>query len=90
MMPAPYGADLRWRVIWFVHILQNSEAGASFFLGICERTVNTIKIISKFLVSGGVKPEPVGRTTVVNLWFDDGNVNDNATNQLFHWLNEEK
>ena len=22
--------------------------------------------------------------------FDDGNVNDNATNQLFDWLNEEK
>ena len=25
-MPAPYSADLRWRVIWFVHILQNSGA----------------------------------------------------------------
>ena len=24
------------------------------------------------------------------LRFDDGNVNDNATNQWFHWLNEEK
>ena len=25
-----------------------------------------------------------------SLRFDDGNVNDNATNQWFHWLNEEK
>ena len=25
-----------------------------------------------------------------NLRFDDGNVNDNATNQWFDWLNEEK
>ena len=25
-----------------------------------------------------------------NLRFDDGNINDNATNQLFDWLNEEK
>ena len=39
MMPAPYSADLRWRIIWFVHILQNSVAEGSFFLGICERTV---------------------------------------------------
>ena len=28
--------------------------------------------------------EPIG-----NLRFDDGNVNDNATNQLFDWLNED-
>ena len=60
MMPAPYSADLRWRVIWFVHILQNSVAEASFFLGVCERTVE--RYISKFLVNGGVKPEPVGRS----------------------------
>ena len=54
MMPAPYSADLRWRVIWFVHILQNSKAGASFFLGFCERAVE--RYISKFLVNGGVNP----------------------------------
>ena len=39
MMPAPYSTDFRWRVIWFVHILQNSVAEDSFFLSICERTV---------------------------------------------------
>ena len=59
-MPAPYSADLRWRVIWFVHILQNSVAEASFFLGVCERTLE--RYISKCLVNGGVKPEPVGRS----------------------------
>ena len=60
MMPAPYSADLRWRVIWFVHILQNSVAEASFFLGVCERTVE--RYISKFLVNGHVKPGRVGRS----------------------------
>ena len=59
-MPAPYSADLRWRVIWFFHVLQNSKAEASFFLGVCERTAE--RYISKFLVNGGVKPEPVGRS----------------------------
>ena len=39
MMPASYSADLQWRVIWFVHILQNSVAEASFFLGVCYSTV---------------------------------------------------
>ena len=48
MMPAPYSADLRWQVIWL------------FFLGVCERTVE--RYISKFLVNGGVKPEPVDRS----------------------------
>ena len=56
MMPDPYSADLRWRGIWFVHILQNSVAEPSFFLGLCERTAE--RYISKFLVNGGVKPEP--------------------------------
>ena len=59
MVPVPYSTDLRWRVIWFVHI-QNSGAEASFFLGVCERTVE--RYISKFLVNSGVKPEPVGRS----------------------------
>ena len=35
-------------------------AEASVFLGVCERTVE--RYISKFLVNGGVKPEPVGRS----------------------------
>ena len=60
MRPALYIVDLRWRVIWFVHILQNSLAEALFFLGVCERTVE--RYISKFLLNGHVKPEPVGRS----------------------------
>ena len=60
MIPAPFSADLRWRVIWFVHILQNSVAEASFFLDVCERTVE--RYISRFVVNGDVKPEPVGRS----------------------------
>ena len=57
MMPAPYNADPRWLVIWFVHILHNSVAEASFFLGICGRTLE--RYISKFLVNGHVKQGPV-------------------------------
>ena len=60
MKPALYSADLRWRVIWFVHILQNSVAEALLFLGVCETTVE--RYISKFLVNGHVKPELVGRS----------------------------
>ena len=30
------------------------------------------------------------RLEINNLRFDDGNVNDNATNQWFDWSNEEK
>ena len=59
-MPAPYSANLRSRVVWFVQILQNSVAEASFFLSVCERTVE--RYISKFLVKGHVKPGPVGRS----------------------------
>ena len=59
-MPSTYSADLRCRVISFVDILQNSVAEASFFLGVCERTME--RYISKFLVNGHVKPEPVGRS----------------------------
>ena len=53
-------ANQRWRVIWFVHILQNSGAEVSFFLGICERTVE--RYISRFLMNGHVKPTPVSRS----------------------------
>ena len=45
MIPAPYSDDL------FVHILQHSVAEASFFLDVCESTVECY-----------VKPEPVGRS----------------------------
>jgi len=60
MMPPPYSVDLWWRVIWFVHILQNSVVEASFFLRVCERRVE--RYISKFLVNGHVKPGLVGRS----------------------------
>lgn len=59
-MLAPYSADLRWQGIWFVHILQNSVVEASFFLGVCERSVE--RCISKILVNGHVKPESVSRS----------------------------
>ena len=52
MMPAPYADDLRWRVIWFVHILQHGRS--LIFLDVCERIVE--RYISKLLVNGGVKP----------------------------------
>ena len=60
MMPAPFNEDLRRRVIWFVHVLQHSVADASFFLGVSERTVE--RYISKFLVTGDVKSEIIGRS----------------------------
>ena len=58
MMPAPFSEDLRWRVIWFVHVLQHSGAEVSFFLDVSERTVE--RYISKFLVTGDVKSEIIG------------------------------
>ena len=57
ILPAPYSANQRWRVIWFVHILQNSGAEVSFSWGICERTVE--RYISRFLMNGHVKSPPV-------------------------------
>ena len=59
-MPAPFSKDLRWRVIWFVHVLQHSVAEASLFLGVSERTIE--RYISKFLVTGDVKSETIGRS----------------------------
>ena len=58
MMPAPFSEDLRWQVIWFVHVLQHSVAEASFFLGVSERIVE--HHISKFLVTGKVNLETIG------------------------------
>ena len=57
-MPAPFSEDLRWWVIWFVHVLQHSVAEASFFLGVSERTLE--RHISKFLVTGKGKSETIG------------------------------
>ena len=45
---------------WFVHILKHSVAEASLFLGVSERTVE--RYISKFLVTGDVKLETIGRS----------------------------
>ena len=55
MMPAPFSEYPQWRVISFVHVLQHSFAEASFFLGVSEC------YISKFLVTGDVKSETIGR-----------------------------
>ena len=62
MMPAPFNGRLRLRVIWFVHVLQHWVAETSFFLGVSERTVE--RYISKFLVTGDVKSERIGRSYV--------------------------
>ena len=54
-------------------------ADASFFLGVCERTVE--RYISKFLVNGDVKPEPVGRSNGIgSLSNHDDDRNKNPTN----------
>ena len=58
-MMTPFSEDRRC-VIWFVHVLQDSAAEASFFLGVSERTVECY--ISKFLVTGDVKSESIGRS----------------------------
>ena len=59
MMPTPFSEDLRC-VILLVHVLQHSVAEASFFLGVSERTVE--HYISKFLVTGDIKSETIGRS----------------------------
>ena len=59
MMPTPFSEDLRC-VILLVYVLQHSVAEASFFLGFSERTVE--HYISKFLVTGDVKSETIGRS----------------------------
>ena len=62
MTPALFSEDLRWRLVWFVHVLKHSVAEASLFLGVSERTVE--RYISKFLVTGDVKSERIGRSYV--------------------------
>ena len=74
MMPAPCSADLRRQLNWFVHILQNSVPEASFFLGVCERTME--RYISKFLVNGHVKRGQLAVHTAVS-------VQRNTKNSLF-------
>ena len=50
-MPVPlFSEDLRWWVIWFVHVFQHSVTEVSFLLGVSERTDE--RFISKFLVAG--------------------------------------
>ena len=63
IMPTPFSEDLRWRVIWFVHVLQHSVAETSFFLGVSER-ITVERYISKFFVTGDVKSEIIGRSYV--------------------------
>ena len=62
MTPALFSEDLRWRLVWFVRVLKHSVAEASLFLGVSERTVE--RYISKFLVTGDVKTERIGRSYV--------------------------
>ena len=47
-------------LVWFVHIIKHSVAEASRFLGVSERTVE--RYISKFLVTGDLKLETIGRS----------------------------
>ena len=47
-------------LVWFVPILKHSVAEVSLFLGVSERTVE--RYISKFLVTGDVKLETIGRS----------------------------
>ena len=47
-------------LVRFVHVLKHSVAEASLFLGASERTVE--RYISKFLVTGDVKSEAIGRS----------------------------
>ena len=63
-MPAPYSADLRWRIIWFAHILQNSVAEASFFLGVCETQParSTTPSGGKTKDPGNEVAQPIGRS----------------------------
>ena len=65
MIPGPYSADLRWPVLWFVHIFYNSVGKASFFIDICESTLE--RYISKFLVIGRVKPGQLAVCTAVSV-----------------------
>ena len=62
-MLAPFSKDLRCRVIWLVHVLQNSVGEASFFLGVSKRKVE--RYISKCLVTGdgvrGQEPTQIGK-----------------------------
>ena len=60
MMPAPFSDDLRWRVIWFVHVLKHSVAETSLFWGVSERTVK--RYISKFPVTGDIKSKTIGHS----------------------------
>ena len=60
MTQAPFSEGLRGRVTWFVHVLKHSVAEVSLFLGVSERTVE--RYISKFLVTGDVKLETIGRS----------------------------
>ena len=56
-------------------------------------TRNTFESLSQELAATGSIPHGnrFGRKATLGiLRFDDGNVNDNATNQSFHWLNEVK
>ena len=59
-MPAPFSEDLRWRVIWFVHVLQHSVAEDSYFLGVSKKRLSAIFL--NFLVTDDAKSEIISRS----------------------------
>ena len=53
-MPAPFSEDLRWRVIWFVHVLQHSVLRLYFSWAFLKERLSTIFL--NFLVTGDPLP----------------------------------
>ena len=51
-MPAPFSEDLRWRVIWFVHVLQHSVLRLYFSWAFLKERLSTT--VLNFLVTGDV------------------------------------
>ena len=60
MMPDPFSEDLRWRVIWFVLVLQHSVPRLYFSWAVLKEQLSTIFL--NFLVTGDEKSETKGRS----------------------------
>ena len=60
MMPAPFSEDLRWRVIWFVHVLQHSVPRLHFSWAFLKEQLSVTFL--NFLVAGNAKSETIGRS----------------------------
>ena len=59
-MPAPFSEDLRWRVIWFVHVLQHSVPRLHFSWAFLKEQLSATFL--NFLVAGNAKSETIGRS----------------------------